>query len=328
MPANEQWGLREKLGWLSDPGDVIVEVHDWKGSDRKRPRAVVIFCNRLEEIDILASVKHNVTSIGHPAILCAIKRWEEITICQGALPIARNVRLSDADGEYFAEETDKERAERLRSGLTRREYDRRYRNKLYQDFHERTGQHINFARIAKDHLKNLSMCLIEGAESRAWSKEQAFHVYRNKVFAASYSYLQLTFKVWGKSRELSVGKLMSTVIERFRTYGFGDNRLGSPLAEELANRVGGFDDVRAFLRSAAGKKVLNGRQQWKAWKGAFDAWRFPTLTPHTQRAYLKEAKSQATGVKVRRSSLTPKSNSYQLSDMTAGFDLPTIPSKA
>ena len=39
LPASKQWELREKLEWLSDPGDVIVEIHDWKGSDRKRPRA-------------------------------------------------------------------------------------------------------------------------------------------------------------------------------------------------------------------------------------------------------------------------------------------------
>ena len=122
LPTAEQRALRERLGWLRSAGDVIIEVHDWKGSDRKWPRAVVIRSDRpRDEIDILASVKHNAASIGHPAILCAIKRWEEITICQGALPMARNIRLSDSDGEYFAEETDKERAERLRSGLTRRE---------------------------------------------------------------------------------------------------------------------------------------------------------------------------------------------------------------
>lgn len=66
-------------------GDAIVEIHDWKGADRKWPRAVVIRSDRSgNEIDILASVRQYAASIGHPAILCAIKRWEEIIIYQSA----------------------------------------------------------------------------------------------------------------------------------------------------------------------------------------------------------------------------------------------------
>jgi hypothetical protein len=70
---------------------------------------------------------------------------------------------------------------RLKSGLTRRDYNRLLLNRRRQDFHERTGQHINFARIAKRHRKNLLISLIVGAESRAWSKEQALDVYRHTV---------------------------------------------------------------------------------------------------------------------------------------------------
>ncbi len=133
-----------------------------------------------------------------------IKRWEEIIICQSALPIDRNVAASDSDAEYFAEQTDKERVERLRSGLSAWEYDRLHLNKPHHDFDVRTGQHINFARIARSHLGNLSKSLIEGAESRAWSKEQAFDVYRHRVFGASYRYLELTYQVWRNSRSSSL----------------------------------------------------------------------------------------------------------------------------
>jgi hypothetical protein len=328
LPAVEQLELRARLGWMPESADLIIEVHDWKGADRAWPRAVILRSDRSrEEIDILASVKRNAASIAHPAIICAIKRWEEIVICQGALPIVRNLPASDSDVEYFVEETEKVRAERLRSGLTRADYDRLLLNKRRQDFHERTGQHINFARIAKGHLKNLSMSLIEGAESRAWSKEQAFDVYRHTVFGASHKFLELTYLVWSESREPGVSKLMTKVIERFRNYGFGNERLGSPLSEEVIERLQmGFDDVRAFLKSGPGKRALHGRREWKIWKQAFDVWRFPSLKPSTQRIYHKKAKDQSTRTEVSRRSLTPKLNWYQLSD-TSGFELPTVPPK-
>jgi hypothetical protein len=57
---------------------------------------------------------------------------------------------------------------------------------------------------------------------------------------------------------------MTMVIERFRNHGFGDERLGSPLSEEAIERLRvGFDDIRAFLKSRPGKRVLHGRREWK-----------------------------------------------------------------
>lgn len=293
LPAAEQQELRARLGWMPGSADLIVEVHDWKGADRTWPRAVVLRSDRSrQEIDILASVKRSAASIAHPAIICAIKRWEEIVICQSALPILRSIPVSTSDAEYFVEESEKERGQRLRSGLTRRDYHKLFLNNGRQDFHERTAQHINFARIAKGHLKNLSMSLIEGAELRGWSKEQAFDVYRRTVFAASYRFLELTFQVWNKSRERGVSDLMTSVIQRFRKYGFGEERLGSPLSEEVIERLQiGLDDVRAFLKSRPGKRALDGRREWKIWMQAFDEWRFPTLKLSTQRIYHKNSKA-------------------------------------
>lgn len=328
LPTSEQSELRKRLGWMSPVGDVIVEIHDWKGADRKWPRAVVIHTDgSRDEVDILASVKQETVSVGHPAILCAIKRWEEIIICQSALPIIGDVSVSYDDAEYLAEETNTERAERRRSGLSRAAYDKMHLKRAHREFHERTGQHVNFARIAKRHLKNLSISLIEGAQSRAWSKEQAFDVYSHKVFSTSYIYLELAFKVWCRSPEAGVSKLMTTVIERFRNYGIGDERLRSSPSEEAIERLQvGFGDVRAFLKSRPGKRALYGRREWKIWKQAFDEWRFPTLKQSTQRIYHKKAKAQSTHTEVSSCSLTPKLNWYQLSD-TSGFELPTVPPK-
>jgi hypothetical protein len=64
---------------------------------------------------------------------------------------------------------------------------------------------------------------------------------------------------------------MMMVIERFRNYGFGNERLGSPLSEEAIELLQlGFDDVRAFLRSRPGKRAVYGRREWKIWMQAFD----------------------------------------------------------
>jgi len=121
---------------------------------------------------------------------------------------------------------------------------------------------------------------------------------------------------------------MTSVIERFRRYGLGEERLGSPLSEEVIERLQiGFDDVRAFLKSRPGKRALDGRREWKIWKQAFDEWRFPTLKLSTQRIYHKNSKAQSIRTEVSRRALTPKLNWYQVSD-TSGFEIPTVPPKS
>lgn len=95
--------LAQYIGKLSDKGrerllgligamdlrkfeDADIKIDDWKGADKNYPRATIQFNDGTEEtIDIIKTVKDNATSIGHPAILLAIRRWEHITLYNIAL---------------------------------------------------------------------------------------------------------------------------------------------------------------------------------------------------------------------------------------------------
>lgn len=54
-------------------------IYDWSVDDQRQPRIRIKYGDGTEQwIDILASVKDNAASIGHPMILHAIRRWEHI----------------------------------------------------------------------------------------------------------------------------------------------------------------------------------------------------------------------------------------------------------
>ena len=57
----------------------VGSVCDWQGKDLRRPKVLIKFHDGTEKwIDIFESVKDNASSIGHPIILQAIRRWEQI----------------------------------------------------------------------------------------------------------------------------------------------------------------------------------------------------------------------------------------------------------
>jgi hypothetical protein len=56
-----------------------IEINDSEGRDLLKPRITILYRDGAKKsIDILDSVKNNAASMGHPAIIYAIKRWEEI----------------------------------------------------------------------------------------------------------------------------------------------------------------------------------------------------------------------------------------------------------
>lgn len=87
LSANDRKDLFARLG-VVDPINPLcgdVRIDDWVGEDQLRPRSTIIYPDGLEEsIDIIASVESNPVSIGHPAILLAIKRWEHIVLYRHA----------------------------------------------------------------------------------------------------------------------------------------------------------------------------------------------------------------------------------------------------
>lgn len=63
-----------------------IRIDDWEGRDMFWPRATVLYRDGREEtIDIIKTVRENASSIGHPAILLAIRRWEHLVLYHHSL---------------------------------------------------------------------------------------------------------------------------------------------------------------------------------------------------------------------------------------------------
>ena len=106
--AREIERLIQELGALSDADRLlvldrlketpIVIINDWLGANRERPCAIIMYSRgRWESIDILESIRNNATTIGHPAILIAIRRWEQVVLTQ--YPLARKQKAEAASWE-------------------------------------------------------------------------------------------------------------------------------------------------------------------------------------------------------------------------------------
>lgn len=79
---NIEFGRNPRVSIIPISSDSpILEIffNDSEGQDKENPRITILYYDETElSIDILASVKNNAASIGHPLILFAIRRWEEI----------------------------------------------------------------------------------------------------------------------------------------------------------------------------------------------------------------------------------------------------------
>jgi hypothetical protein len=85
-----------------------VAIHDWKGRDAERPRAVIKSGysgapgEPTETVDIIRSIRANPQSIRHFAIQAAIRRWEGLVRYNYRLPVhsgEAKVRIRGG-GEY------------------------------------------------------------------------------------------------------------------------------------------------------------------------------------------------------------------------------------
>lgn len=67
------------IDFLSNLIGATGSTWDWQGDDLRHPRVLIKYHDGTEQwIDIFESVRNNATSIGHPIILHAIRRWEQI----------------------------------------------------------------------------------------------------------------------------------------------------------------------------------------------------------------------------------------------------------
>jgi hypothetical protein len=67
------------IDFLDNLIGAIGSILDWQDEDRLSPKAFIKYHDGTEQwIDIFESIRNNATSIGHPIILQAIRRWEQI----------------------------------------------------------------------------------------------------------------------------------------------------------------------------------------------------------------------------------------------------------
>lgn len=268
--------------------EVIVLMHDWETpADKLRPRAEVIFSREKRQmIDILASVKANAASIAHPAIVCAVRRWERIVICQTRLP--RIGTLLPENSSYPRDE---------RSGL------------------------VGFAEMAEDNLRRIGGYLLEGAKNNAWPKEYAFETYRSRLFDSGYDpYLRYVFEARHESQSQNVNELVEMALR-----AMSDACTGGLNEAALKTLQSGFEDVRVFLQTATGGALLAAkRHQWAHWLNLFDEWRFPRLQVDAQRTYKREGRRHIPRRPDAIEDLQPLRNYYNLSTTDAALNLPVL----
>lgn len=285
----------------------IVLIHDWKRQphdDISFPRAEVIFDKfERQQIDIIATVRANAASIGHPAILCAIKRWEHFVISQSKLP---------GIGREILDESAQDRAEPLRIRI----------RKL-----------THFAKIAEIHLRDIGASLLQGAQRNAWPKELAFKKHK-RHFKESYRYLRLVFEVQRRQKSGAVSELIAGAIADFRDTGFIDDPVPSgaiTLPDECFHPGGvfwiGFEEIRSFLETSGRRLLEAKRQRYDAWVSGFDAWRFD-IHAGTHRGYRATAdQADAPPRQDAGDCFSPLDNHSQLKAAPAAFALPIVPPK-
>lgn len=264
LSPEEQMHVRERMGWV-EQGNLLeaeITIHDRLGRDKDFPRATIRHHDgRWETIDIIKSIENNALSIGHPAILFAIHRWEQIVRCQ-----------------------------RVLSNPTRRKVSKVPSNDVLKYPYE----------ISKNHLKRIGKALLDGAESRAWSKYDVFEA-QTRSSSTGYDLLRLAWEALANQKikkirnsEEQLRKLKQKILKVYREHGFhGSTRLEPPSDFVLRSVAEWTDPIISFIRD--NRLHRKRRSTWIAMRNKYDAWRFG-LDTKTIRTY------HSLALKVRRMS--------------------------
>lgn len=297
MSSEDCLRLFERLG-LGEAAKMLhatVWIYDLNKSDRDKPRAVIEYKDGFKEtIDIIESVRNNAASIGHPVILLAIHRWEQIV---------RYHRSFRGKKEYL----DLFRREPLR---------------LKAD--------DTLFKIAQDHLESIGEALLKGAKKRALTKEAIFVMAVGGLgYDVEYSYLRLATelltteeikKIRNIKRKLNVirEKLERLGSERFLLRCEEDFNISDEEFRELRDKFL-ITPIIDFLKSENGGRFLHQEinltsksyftklvrpeapskfqlpekdNKWREIVNEFDAWRFD-MSAERVKIYRSRAGKQA-----------------------------------
>lgn len=313
----------------------VIIINDWLGQNKQRPCAIVIYSrSEWESIDIIASVQNNAIAIGHPAILVAIRRWEQVILNQ--YPLSRSRK--DADEQ---EQSNKPETRSSRAGWK--------------------AARGEFRWIAKQHLERIGKALLEATESsiRRRSSLTVFKALTQRIDEVDTDFLKLIweilsqdeihYKSYGVSAEdgreykkkrtyqEKLRILKTRVIDRFVEFRFGEEPIDLspykfwPKAMTMMRETTElcFGPVLDFLSIAECRKFLDEQGNWPEFRNAYIQWR----TGH-KRNTVKINRSKASkdtgqsGTEVDFSFLLPDidgNNHYYANDIGEALLLPIIP---
>lgn len=317
----------------------IIVINDWLGQNKQQPCAVIIYSrDQWESIDIIASVKNNAVAIGHPAILVAIRRWEQAVLNQ--YPLSRSKKDKDKQKQSNKPETRNSKA--------------RWK-----------AARGDFKWIAEDHLERIGKALLEAAKSPK-HRRSSLNIFKTLMqrIEIDINYLKLIWRILSqdeihnKSYGVSVedGReykkertykeklhiLKSRVIDRFVEFGLEEEPIDLSSYKFLPNVMEGmrqtaekcFGSVLDFLSAAECKKFLSKQGEWPEFRNTYIQWRtgYKRSTVKTNRS--KASKNEAsknieqTIANLDIRFLIPDvegNNRYYAQDVDNAFLLPTIP---
>ena len=269
----------------SELREARVRIYDWKGNDRRWPRAVVenpdpestaLRYVPYQSIDIIKTIKNNPTSIRHPAILLAVHRWQQIIHYHHSLPSRKKkkVEVKAVGGDSY------ERAASPRT-LT--------------------------CKIAEDHLKHAGEALLEGAREQILPKETALgnFIRWNGLLGRMKEYLHIAWELLTDpeiKKKCRQSEKLAILQERLRAEGKKHNLLSRSLPDDLSTPALDFEEIYIeqvihFLNSEKGRSFLTNRKNWVTIKAAFESW-YLFLDKSTLRKYRSQEKAQSTSVKL------------------------------
>lgn len=221
------------------PG-AIVYIYDQEGDNLSWPCAMIIYNDRCEHINIIASVRNNADSIRHPAISLAIRRWSSCITAQFALARAKD----RAEGANW----------KLAKG--------------------------NFFKKAQCHIRNIGKALRDAPRSQQKLKAEFAFAPILQIIDRNYAlYLRVCWKALKKYKnEITTGEndegdnyernhlekcrvLRKKVLEYFRIHGFGEP--DAPVDESVVRTLEpAFDTVLEFFQSPEGEVFFKNRNKF------------------------------------------------------------------
>ncbi|MFL6275394.1 MAG: hypothetical protein ACJ74G_09290, partial [Blastocatellia bacterium] len=263
-----------------------VIFNDWTEPNLESPCLIVMYPEGdWESIDILASVRKNAASIGHPAILLAIKRWEQVVLTQ--YPLSRkktsNAIMKAARGDFKA--AAKKHLENISKALLEAAQDPERRNSKLTMF------------------RMLSLRIDEAADT--YLKLVWEMLGEDDVHYKSYGCDEdgkPVKKERGYEDKLHVLKLK--VATRFAEYHFGKERLNpAPLdgyaleprevkESYLDSIIEWFNPIFDFLREEENKRFIDKPPAWEVMRNVYIKW-LTGRSVKTAKNYRSETKKQS-----------------------------------